>query len=82
MKSFTMQITTSLLFIGFFSLNMNAQTIHSLKDVEINGLVQKILIQSEDISNSVLLFLHAGPGMTSMMNSHYYTETLKNTSSM
>jgi len=77
MKSFWQHIITTSLFIGFVTLTMEAQTINSLEEIEINGMEQMILIQSEDITKPVLLFLHGGPGMTSMMNSHYYIDSLK-----
>ena len=76
MKSFSRHILISILFMGCLSLTIEAQTINSLEDIEINGLEQRILIQSEDTTKPVLLFLHAGPGMTSMMTSHYYNDSL------
>lgn len=57
---------------------INAQSIDLLEDVEINGLKQKILIRSNDTTQPILLFLHGGPGMTSMLSTHYYSDSLMN----
>ncbi|HEY4789656.1 MAG TPA: alpha/beta hydrolase, partial [Bacteroidales bacterium] len=45
--------------------------IDSLYDVEINGTKQKILVQSKNINNPVLLWLHGGPGTSEMFINHY-----------
>lgn len=70
-------ISVSFLCLICFSLALEAQSINSLEDVELNGQKQKILIQSEDITKPILLYLHGGPGMTSMLTSYYYTDALK-----
>ncbi len=51
--------------------------IDSLYDVEINGCKQKILVQTSDLNNPLLLYLHGGPGSSIMMMSHVYSNGLK-----
>lgn len=54
-----------------------AGTIDLLTDVDINGSRQKLLIQSDDLSNPILLYIHGGPGDPAMMFSHLYSDSLK-----
>ena len=77
MKSYKILGLASILFLGCYTVTVEAQHINSLEEIEINGLKQKILIQSDDITKPVLLYLHGGPGMTTMMTSHYYIDSLK-----
>lgn len=49
----------------------HAPVIDKLMDVELNGLKQKILIQSNDLNNPILLWLHGGPGTSEMFINHH-----------
>ena len=40
-------------------------------DVELNGLKQKLLIQTNDLKNPILLWLHGGPGISEMLINHH-----------
>ena len=68
-----------------FSITIEAKTksggsavkIDSLYDVNINGCMQKILVQSSDINNPILLYLHGGPGSSIMLLSHAFSNKLK-----
>lgn len=52
--------------------------IDSFEDVIINGCVEKISIQSDDIADSpLLLYLHGGPGSSMFMYSHVYNDKLR-----
>ncbi len=55
-----------------------SRDLDTLIDVELNGTIQKIQIQSNDLNHPILLWLHGGPGGTAMLMSHYYTDSLKN----
>lgn len=48
-----------------------APKIDALFDVNLNGLEQKVLVQSNDLGNPILLWLHGGPGTSEMFLSHY-----------
>ncbi len=50
--------------------------IDSLFDLNINGCPQKVLIQSNNINNPILLYLHGGPGSSFMMYSYLYSNKL------
>jgi pimeloyl-ACP methyl ester carboxylesterase len=52
-------------------------SIDSLYDVNINGCRQKILVQSNNVNNPILLYLHGGPGSSFMLYSHMIAEKLK-----
>jgi len=45
--------------------------INSFLDIKLNGINQKILVQSNDLKNPVLLWLHGGPGTSEMFINHY-----------
>jgi proline iminopeptidase len=68
-----------------FSTTLEAKTksvgsavkIDSLYDVTINGCLQKILVQSNDMNNPILLYLHGGPGSSIMFLSHAFSRELK-----
>jgi pimeloyl-ACP methyl ester carboxylesterase len=51
--------------------------IDSLYDVTLNGCKQKILVQSNNTDNPVLLYLHGGPGSSIMMRTHVFSDRLK-----
>lgn len=42
-----------------------------LIDVELNGVKQKLLIQTNDLANPILLWLHGGPGTSEMLINHH-----------
>ncbi|MDD4032878.1 MAG: alpha/beta hydrolase, partial [Bacteroidales bacterium] len=52
-------------------------SIDSLYDVTLNGCRQKILVQSNNTDNPVLLYLHGGPGSSIMMRTHVFSDRLK-----
>ena len=54
-----------------------AGSIDILTDIEINGCLQKILVQSDDLSKPLLLYIHGGPGDPAMLYSHLYSDILK-----
>jgi len=56
----------------------NGRQICSFFDLEINGCMQKVLIESKDtINNPVLLYLHGGPGSSALIYSHIYSDKLR-----
>jgi pimeloyl-ACP methyl ester carboxylesterase len=74
-----------LLFLIFVRPDVNCQTenkkrasnsIDTIYDVNINGCQQKILVQSNNTDNPVLLYLHGGPGSSIMMYSHIFSKKL------
>ena len=71
-------IVTSL----FIYSNTNANTfnkianIDTLIDIELNGLMQKILIQSNNWNNPIILWLHGGPGTSEMFINHHCMDKL------
>jgi pimeloyl-ACP methyl ester carboxylesterase len=52
------------------------QKIDSLEDVMINGVNQKILVQG-NTEKPLILYLHGGPGYSSILESQCYTNLLK-----
>lgn len=54
-----------------------ADSIDLLTDVDINGSRQKLLIQSDDLENPILLYIHGGPGDPAMMYSHLFSDNLR-----
>jgi pimeloyl-ACP methyl ester carboxylesterase len=52
-------------------------SIDTLFGVRINGDLQKVLIQSDDSRNPILLYLHGGPGSSTIMLSHSYSDSLR-----
>ena len=53
------------------------QRVDSLYDITLNGCQQKILVQSNNTDNPILLYLHGGPGSTIMLRSHVFSDRLK-----
>ncbi len=53
------------------------QRIDSLYDITLNGCQQKILVQSNNTDNPILLYLHGGPGSSIMLRSHVFSDRLK-----
>lgn len=65
--------------ICFMNLKADHLTaIDTLIDIELNGLQQKVLIQSNDISNPIVLWLHGGPGTSEMLINHHCMDSLTN----
>ena len=66
---------TSVILIIFFFLTKigYSQTpkIDTLFDVNLNGLEQKVLVQSNDLKNPLILWLHGGPGTSEMFINHH-----------
>jgi pimeloyl-ACP methyl ester carboxylesterase len=61
----------------FITCNSNGQLrIDTLYDVNINDCKQKILVQSNNTNNPILLYLHGGPGSSIMMYSHTFSKRL------
>ena len=56
--------------------DQTAAPIDTLIDISINDDIQKVLIQSDNIHNPILLYIHGGPGASAMMLSHYYSDSL------
>ena len=56
----------------------NEKAIEDFIDLQINGSLQKVLIQSDNTKeNPILLYLHGGPGSSLMMYSYLYEKQLK-----
>ncbi len=55
----------------------SSSSIDSLYDINLNGCQQKILVQSNNINNPILLYLHGGPGSSIMLYSHTFSNRLK-----
>lgn len=53
------------------SSDSHSYRIDSLYDVHLNGCRQKILVQSNNLKNPVILWLHGGPGTSEMFINHY-----------
>lgn len=53
------------------------QRIDSLYDITLNGCQQKMLVQSNNTENPILLYLHGGPGSSIMLRSHVFSDRLK-----
>jgi len=62
--------------LGLQAANRNLHHIDSLYDVTINGCQQKILVQSNNTDNPILLYLHGGPGSSIMLRSHIFSGQL------
>jgi pimeloyl-ACP methyl ester carboxylesterase len=59
-------------------LNISRKRVDAFVDVNINGCIQKVLIQSNNVvDNPILLYLHGGPGSSMLMYSHLYSDKLK-----
>jgi pimeloyl-ACP methyl ester carboxylesterase len=72
-------VFTVLISISYTSnCQLNRQSsIDSLYDININGCQQKILVQSNNLNNPILLYLHGGPGSSFMLYSYMYSKKLK-----
>jgi pimeloyl-ACP methyl ester carboxylesterase len=76
MKTIIYLILATTFFLFGCTTNNKKLEIDALVKVEINGLQQTMLIQSRDTSLPVILFLHGGPGYTSIAEAHYYSNLL------
>ena len=58
---------------GFYSHTaaFTNSVIDTMYDVNLNGVNQKILVQSKNLNNPILLWLHGGPGTSEMFITHY-----------
>lgn len=56
---------------------LHLQRIDSLYDITLNDCKQKILVQSNNTDNPILLYLHGGPGSSIMLRSHIFSDRLK-----
>jgi pimeloyl-ACP methyl ester carboxylesterase len=54
----------------------NSLAIDTLMNIELNGLDQKLLIQSDNLNNPILLWLHGGPGTSEMFTTHHCMDSL------
>ena len=76
MKQIKRLISTVILML-FYCINPQAEElkkdpkISAFFDVVLNGLEQKILVQSNNLDNPILLWLHGGPGTSEMFINHY-----------
>ena len=59
------------------SAQPRATAIDSLENVWLGGVRQKILIEGDDPTRPILLWLHGGPGSSQMLLSHYYSKRLR-----
>lgn len=77
MKSIFLVLTV-LIFNSYTSNGqLNRQNrIDTLFDIDINGCKQKVLIQTNNTNNPILLYLHGGPGSSIMMYSHTFSKRL------
>ncbi len=77
-----LRLSFNLYFLIAFTFTLKAQSstveTDTLMDVELNKSFQKVLIQSKDLNNPIMLWLHGGPGGTAMFSSYYYTKSLMN----
>jgi len=73
-------VTVCLFALFIFSCNKQNKPlqIDELLSTSINGIKQTILIQSKDTTGPVVLFLHGGPGYTSIAETHFYSKELLN----
>lgn len=80
MLSFVLCCSPNIVDKGFSDTgNYSGKKINRFFDLELNGSVQKILIESNDTENNpVLLYLHGGPGSSALIYSYLYSEKLKN----
>ncbi len=62
--------------LGAFCAGGAVPSLNEFYDVTINGCPQRILVQSNDESKPVLLYLHGGPGSSLLTLSHLYSEKL------
>jgi pimeloyl-ACP methyl ester carboxylesterase len=59
-------------------LDETGRKIDACYDVQINGCTERISVQSNNIENNeILLYLHGGPGSSTFLYSHLYSEKLK-----
>lgn len=49
----------------------------SIDTVEIGGIMQSMLIRSQDVKNPILLYLHSGPGSSEMVSFRTYQSKLE-----
>ena len=64
-------------FLPYTAPVLGTDPIFELREVELNGDTQWILIRGQDKKNPILLFLHGGPGMPAMYLAHSFQRPLE-----
>jgi pimeloyl-ACP methyl ester carboxylesterase len=76
MKKILVFISILIIVLFTFCERNKNLVLDALVKININGLQQTMLIQSRDTTRPVVLFLHGGPGYTSITETHYYSDLL------
>jgi pimeloyl-ACP methyl ester carboxylesterase len=75
-RSVLFLIVATMLLFACKSKESKISSIDTLVKVDINGVKQAILIQGKDTTLPIVLFIHGGPGFSSIAESHYYNDSL------